>query len=175
MDKLMEEVKQDTIVRDAPRPQLWNPSSNNKICKCASRVCIFYLHIMEAPPHYGGRYTVMSWCKSYCNGVAQRKHQKQSLSCIRCGTTNLLLGPKDVTYGIEWTKKNTNTHLFWKNPKRAIDVYFTLILFWYIFLVMNYNGLILKIPLANPWDAPHADEWDNTTMKEYIDRLCWTQ
>ena len=40
---------------------------------------------------------------------------------------------------------------------------------------MNCNGLILKIPLANPWDAPHADEWDNTTMKEYIDRLCWTQ
>ena len=72
-------------------------------------------------------------------------------------------------------KKRTNTHLFRKNPKRAIDVYFSLMLFWYIFLVMNCNGLILKIPLANPWDAPHADEWDNTTMKEYIDRLCWTQ
>ncbi|KAM6447062.1 amine oxidase [flavin-containing] A-like isoform 2-T2 [Liasis olivaceus] len=35
--------------------------------------------------------------------------------------------------------------------------------------------LYTKIPAEAPWDAPHAKEWDKITMKQFIDRHCWTK
>ncbi|XP_077783503.1 amine oxidase [flavin-containing] A-like [Podarcis muralis] len=32
-----------------------------------------------------------------------------------------------------------------------------------------------EIPADAPWDAPHAAEWDKMTMKEFIDKHCWTK
>ncbi|XP_058656568.1 amine oxidase [flavin-containing] A-like [Ammospiza caudacuta] len=32
-----------------------------------------------------------------------------------------------------------------------------------------------EIPVDAPWDAPHAEEWDKMTMKELINKICWTK
>ncbi|XP_066033146.1 amine oxidase [flavin-containing] A-like [Chamaea fasciata] len=32
-----------------------------------------------------------------------------------------------------------------------------------------------EIPVDAPWDAPHAEEWDKMSMKELIDKICWTK
>uniref|UniRef100_G3VU43 Amine oxidase n=1 Tax=Sarcophilus harrisii TaxID=9305 RepID=G3VU43_SARHA len=33
----------------------------------------------------------------------------------------------------------------------------------------------VKIPAEAPWQAPHAEEWDKMTMKELIEKICWTK
>ncbi|CAH1781668.1 unnamed protein product, partial [Owenia fusiformis] len=30
-----------------------------------------------------------------------------------------------------------------------------------------------EIPVEAPWKAPHAEEWDSMTMKEFMDKHCW--
>jgi monoamine oxidase len=32
-----------------------------------------------------------------------------------------------------------------------------------------------EIPADAPWDAPHAQEWDAMTFKEFLDRNTWTE
>ncbi|XP_007989645.1 amine oxidase [flavin-containing] B [Chlorocebus sabaeus] len=32
-----------------------------------------------------------------------------------------------------------------------------------------------EIPSDAPWKAPLAEEWDNMTMKELLDKVCWTE
>ncbi|KAK2491372.1 hypothetical protein MC885_012090, partial [Smutsia gigantea] len=32
-----------------------------------------------------------------------------------------------------------------------------------------------EIPSDAPWKAPHAEEWDHMTMKELLDKICWTE
>jgi monoamine oxidase len=32
-----------------------------------------------------------------------------------------------------------------------------------------------EIPADAPWDAPHAQEWDTMTFKEFLDRNTWTE
>ncbi|XP_053313442.1 amine oxidase [flavin-containing]-like [Spea bombifrons] len=52
---------------------------------------------------------------------------------------------------------------------------------WNPIVYLDYNNLWRtmdkmgeEIPNEAPWMAPHADEWDKITMKELIDKLCWT-
>ncbi|KAM3862287.1 amine oxidase [flavin-containing] [Diretmus argenteus] len=52
---------------------------------------------------------------------------------------------------------------------------------WNPFAVMDFNNLWRKmdemgkeIPREAPWRAPHAEEWDNMTMKQLFDKICWT-
>ncbi|ELK07462.1 Amine oxidase [flavin-containing] B [Pteropus alecto] len=33
----------------------------------------------------------------------------------------------------------------------------------------------VKIPSDAPWKAPLAEEWDHITMKELLDKICWTE
>ncbi|XP_036913144.1 amine oxidase [flavin-containing] B isoform X3 [Sturnira hondurensis] len=33
----------------------------------------------------------------------------------------------------------------------------------------------VKIPSDAPWKAPLAEEWDHMTMKELLDKICWTE
>uniref|UniRef100_A0AC11DIY1 Monoamine oxidase A n=1 Tax=Ovis aries TaxID=9940 RepID=A0AC11DIY1_SHEEP len=33
----------------------------------------------------------------------------------------------------------------------------------------------VKIPADAPWEAPHAAEWDKMTMKDLIEKICWTK
>ncbi|XP_043913094.1 amine oxidase [flavin-containing]-like [Protopterus annectens] len=53
---------------------------------------------------------------------------------------------------------------------------------WNPFAYLDYNNLWRtldkmgnEIPADAPWKAPHAEEWDDLTMKQLIDSLCWTQ
>ncbi|XP_061091643.1 amine oxidase [flavin-containing]-like [Conger conger] len=52
---------------------------------------------------------------------------------------------------------------------------------WNPLALMDYNNLWRKmdemgmeIPREAPWKAPHAEEWDQMTMKQLFDKLCWT-
>ena len=33
---------------------------------------------------------------------------------------------------------------------------------------------VLQVPRDAPWTAKHAAEWDRMTMKEFLERNCWT-
>ncbi|XP_035264257.1 amine oxidase [flavin-containing]-like [Anguilla anguilla] len=53
---------------------------------------------------------------------------------------------------------------------------------WNPLVYLDYNNLWRtmdsmgkKIPADAPWTSPHADEWDRMTMKQLIDRVCWTR
>ncbi|CAH2220363.1 amine oxidase [flavin-containing] B-like [Pelobates cultripes] len=52
---------------------------------------------------------------------------------------------------------------------------------WNPIVYLDYNNLWRtmdemgkEIPNEAPWAAPHAEEWDTITMKELIDKICWT-
>ncbi|CAH2220360.1 amine oxidase [flavin-containing] A-like, partial [Pelobates cultripes] len=53
---------------------------------------------------------------------------------------------------------------------------------WNLFVILDYNNLWRtidkwgeEIPVDAPWKAPHAAEWDKMSMKEFIDKVCWTK
>ncbi|GAB5584542.1 amine oxidase [flavin-containing] A isoform X1 [Prionailurus iriomotensis] len=53
---------------------------------------------------------------------------------------------------------------------------------WNPVAYLDYNNLWRtmdnmgkEIPADAPWEAPHAKEWDKMTMKELIDKICWTK
>ncbi|KFO19234.1 amine oxidase [flavin-containing] A [Fukomys damarensis] len=53
---------------------------------------------------------------------------------------------------------------------------------WNPLAYLDYNNLWRtmddmgkEIPADAPWDAPHAQEWDKMTMKDLIDKICWTK
>ncbi|ELT97776.1 hypothetical protein CAPTEDRAFT_132857 [Capitella teleta] len=37
------------------------------------------------------------------------------------------------------------------------------------------DKIIKEIPIAAPWDAPRAEEWDHMTVQQWIDAVCWTK
>ncbi|XP_018428122.1 PREDICTED: amine oxidase [flavin-containing] A-like [Nanorana parkeri] len=46
---------------------------------------------------------------------------------------------------------------------------------------LDYNNFMrtmdqwgTQIPADSPWKAPHAKEWDNMSMREFIEKVCWT-
>ncbi|KAK2490928.1 hypothetical protein MC885_017066 [Smutsia gigantea] len=52
---------------------------------------------------------------------------------------------------------------------------------WNPIAYLDYNNLWRtmdnmgkEIPADAPWEAPHAEEWDKMTMKDLIDKICWT-
>ncbi|XP_056682081.1 amine oxidase [flavin-containing] A isoform X2 [Monodelphis domestica] len=53
---------------------------------------------------------------------------------------------------------------------------------WNPIAYLDYNNLWRtidnmgkEIPFEAPWQAPHAEEWDKLTMKELIEKICWTK
>ncbi|XP_036600134.1 amine oxidase [flavin-containing] A [Trichosurus vulpecula] len=53
---------------------------------------------------------------------------------------------------------------------------------WNPIAYLDYNNLWRtidhmgkEIPSEAPWQAPHAEEWDKMTMKELIEKICWTK
>ncbi|XP_053164629.1 amine oxidase [flavin-containing] A-like isoform X2 [Hemicordylus capensis] len=53
---------------------------------------------------------------------------------------------------------------------------------WNPFVYLDFNNfwrtmdeLGKEIPAEAPWDAPHAAEWDKITMKQFIEKHCWTK
>lgn len=52
---------------------------------------------------------------------------------------------------------------------------------WNPIAVLDYYNMIRtldkmgeEIPLDEPWKAPKAAEWDSMTVKEFLDKACWT-
>ena len=37
------------------------------------------------------------------------------------------------------------------------------------------DNMSRKVPLRDPWNAACALEWDSMTVKEFIDKKCWTR
>ncbi|XP_077001731.1 amine oxidase [flavin-containing] A isoform X2 [Tamandua tetradactyla] len=53
---------------------------------------------------------------------------------------------------------------------------------WNPIAYLDYNNLWRtmdnmgkEIPTDAPWQAPHAEEWDKMTMKDLINKICWTK
>nr|XP_021482936.1 amine oxidase [flavin-containing] A [Meriones unguiculatus] len=53
---------------------------------------------------------------------------------------------------------------------------------WNPLAYLDYNNLWRtldemgqEIPVDAPWQARHAEEWDKMTMKDLIDKICWTK
>nr|KAF6435945.1 monoamine oxidase B [Rousettus aegyptiacus] len=53
---------------------------------------------------------------------------------------------------------------------------------WNPITYLDYNNLWRtvdnmgqEIPSDAPWKAPLAEEWDHMTMKELLDKICWTE
>lgn len=54
--------------------------------------------------------------------------------------------------------------------------------FWNPFSEMDVNNFFRtlddmgkEIPSDAPWNAPHAEEWDKKTFKDFINETCWTK
>lgn len=52
---------------------------------------------------------------------------------------------------------------------------------WNPLVQLDMNNFIRKvdkmgeeIPADSPWDAPHGEQWDKMTYKEFINETCWT-
>ena len=52
---------------------------------------------------------------------------------------------------------------------------------WNPIAILDYYNMIRaldkmgeEIPLDEPWKAPKAVEWDSMTVKEFLDKACWT-
>ena len=52
---------------------------------------------------------------------------------------------------------------------------------WNPIAILDYYNMIRtldkmgeEIPLEEPWKAPKAVEWDSVTVKEFLDKACWT-
>ena len=52
---------------------------------------------------------------------------------------------------------------------------------WNPIAILDYYNMIRtldkmgeEIPLDEPWKAPKAVEWDSVTVKEFLDKACWT-
>ncbi|KAJ7383789.1 hypothetical protein OS493_026323 [Desmophyllum pertusum] len=52
---------------------------------------------------------------------------------------------------------------------------------WNPIAILDYYNMIRvldkmgeEIPLDQPWNAPKATEWDSMTVKEFLDKTCWS-
>ena len=44
----------------------------------------------------------------------------------------------------------------------------------YYHMIRTLDKMGEEIPLDEPWKAPKATEWDSMTVKEFLDKTCWT-
>ena len=51
------------------------------------------------------------------------------------------------------------------NPVAILDYYN---------LIRTLDKMGAEIPLDEPWKAPKASQWDSMTVKEFLDKSCWT-
>ncbi|XP_069672680.1 amine oxidase [flavin-containing] B-like [Periplaneta americana] len=54
---------------------------------------------------------------------------------------------------------------WWSNPLAAWDLRS---------VVRKIDNMAHQVPVDRPWQAPHAVEWDQITLKDFIKRECWT-
>ncbi|KAJ8310146.1 hypothetical protein KUTeg_012011 [Tegillarca granosa] len=63
-----------------------------------------------------------------------------------------------------WSKFSGVIPPFW-NPIKLLDLNHVL---------RTIDNMAKEIPADAPWKAPKAEEWDAMTMKEFINKICWT-
>ncbi|XP_077987742.1 amine oxidase [flavin-containing]-like [Glandiceps talaboti] len=84
--------------------------------------------------------------------------------------------------GVENYKLKEDEKSVWVENGRGIPYEGYFPRFWNPLIYLDFNHLIREwdrlgnmIPADAPWDCPHAEEWDNTTMQEWIERTLWTK
>ncbi|XP_071993871.1 amine oxidase [flavin-containing]-like [Engystomops pustulosus] len=84
-------------------------------------------------------------------------------------------------FGVETYKVNEVQHLIHYVKGKSYTFKGPFPPMWNPVVYLDYNNLWRtmdemgkEIPSDAPWDAPHAEEWDKITMKELIDKICWT-
>ena len=75
--------------------------------------------------------------------------------CSEGNTVELIGGKRQVFSGVvsSW------------NPITILDYYS---------MIRTLDKMGEEIPLDEPWKAPKAVEWDTMTVKEFLDKACWT-
>ncbi|KAM9487174.1 amine oxidase [flavin-containing] [Clarias gariepinus] len=127
--------------------------------------------VLEARDRVGGRtYTV------------QNKHAKWvDLGGAYIGPTQNRILRLAKEYGVQTYKVNEEESLVHYVNGKSYPFKGPFPPMWNPFALMDYNNLWrtmdnmgMEIPREAPWRAPHALEWDNMTMKEFLDKVCWT-
>ncbi|XP_071799138.1 amine oxidase [flavin-containing] B-like isoform X2 [Asterias amurensis] len=84
--------------------------------------------------------------------------------------------------GVENYKINEAERLVWVDNQRGYPFKGSWPKFWNPLVNLDLNNAIREIDRLGdmisvdaPWDAPNAEELDNMTMKEWIDKTCWTE
>ncbi|KAF3812752.1 hypothetical protein GH733_019115 [Mirounga leonina] len=84
--------------------------------------------------------------------------------------------------GLETYKVNVNERLVQYVKGRTYPFRGAFPPVWNPIAYLDYNNLWRtmdnmgkEIPADAPWEAPHAEEWDKMTMKDLIDKICWTK
>lgn len=121
--------------------------------------------------------------------VGGRTYTKRDPSYQYCDVGGSYIGPTQdrivrlaTELGIKTYKINDNGRyvLFSRGSRMKFEG--TWPQYWNPFAWLDLNNLFRKmdqlmeeIPVEQPWNSPHAEEWDNKTMKEFYDENCWTQ
>ncbi|KAJ8787798.1 hypothetical protein J1605_005700 [Eschrichtius robustus] len=84
--------------------------------------------------------------------------------------------------GLETYKVNVNERLVQYVKGRTYPFRGAFPPVWNPIAYLDYNNLWRtmdnmgkEIPADAPWEAPHAEEWDKMTMKDLIEKICWTK
>ncbi|XP_076305359.1 amine oxidase [flavin-containing]-like [Tachypleus tridentatus] len=85
--------------------------------------------------------------------------------------------------GVETYKVYEEEHLLhYKNGSRTHFRPGSLPPTWNPLAVLDLNNIMRKIdkmgkeiPVGAPWEAPHAQEWDKMTFKQFLNETCWTK
>ncbi|EDL35717.1 amine oxidase [flavin-containing] A [Mus musculus] len=84
--------------------------------------------------------------------------------------------------GIETYKVNVNERLVQYVKGKTYPFRGAFPPVWNPLAYLDYNNLWRtmddmgkEIPVDAPWQARHAEEWDKITMKDLIDKICWTK
>ena len=84
--------------------------------------------------------------------------------------------------GIETYKVNVNERLVQYVKGKTYPFRGAFPPVWNPLAYLDYNNLWRtmdemgkEIPVDAPWQARHAQEWDKMTMKDLIDKICWTK
>ncbi|XP_038050318.1 amine oxidase [flavin-containing] B-like isoform X4 [Patiria miniata] len=84
--------------------------------------------------------------------------------------------------GVENYKIQEVERLVWVDNQKCYPFTGTWPRFWNPLVNIDLNNAIREIdrlgdmiPVDAPWDAPNAEELDSMTMKEWIDKTCWTE
>ncbi|XP_008435485.1 amine oxidase [flavin-containing] [Poecilia reticulata] len=84
-------------------------------------------------------------------------------------------------YGVKTYKVNEQEHLVHYVNGKSYPFKGSFPPMWNPIVYMDFNNLFRtmdemgqEIPREAPWRAPHASEWDNMTMQELFNKICWT-